>query len=76
MVDVRAVSEGVVQIVVFQCRECGHLGQPISVWYVDRSGGEHRCANCGNVCGIWLDGGELDLGLVEVDDDNDFVIYA
>lgn len=67
--------------VEFRCGKC--YGRVVSIPdppIEDRCpGGRHVCEDCGQECGIWLDGGTLDLGLIEqasLNPDNSFEIFT
>jgi len=64
---------------VFFCRVCNDQMKIESTTFEDGSGGVHRCSVCKTQCGLWLDGGTLDLGIVrdeQLNEDNDFQVFA
>lgn len=58
--------------ITFVCRECGTAIKPIPA---EDGSGVWACEN-GHECGVWLNQGKLDLGLIEPDGENDFQVFV
>lgn len=61
-----------------QCSTCGSMRPMKTVPAADGSGGSYVCAECGTSFGGWINGGTLDLGLVDdsqLNPDNRFEVF-
>lgn len=46
------------------CPECGLMASYLDIRRNDDGGGSWNCLQCGYQYGVWVDGGELELGYV------------